>query len=544
MISSRSTSSAWLVGTPMKTLLSSLSLLSSSRSAVMNTNAWHTWIAKAPIIEVSYTTAMTRRNAQKSRRNDSPAGPATRTPAHVPPSGNAAIYCRKSKKGDRQQISVTRQKKLALKDCEELGLTVAPEHVYIDNGESAWQRNRKRPGWDALLEAARRGEIKHIVCYHPDRLMRQPHDLEELLSISDRHGILLYGRVNRRDLQDPDDRYALRIEVAHACRSSDDTSRRVKDERRERAENGMPAPGGKRRYGYTPNGMHIIEKEAKIVREIFRRYVNGEGSRTLARDLNARGITTAKGKAWTSDSIRKILDSRHVVGIRVHRGEEIGTGTWPTIIDRATWDLAREMREFRNATHDTRANRYYLLRGAVICSRCGTNMCGNNGQYKCSRNMRGDALRGARGINAAKLEEFVEAAAVEYLKKLTVDARHSTARTRQAEQAQAEIADDEKQLEELNDMWTHKELTTKEYRKMRSEILARMERNEKKATVRPIKALEGLAGPHAPETWNGLSADHKNSVIRLIFSVIIDEHPKGGRVFDYDRIDIEENELG
>ncbi len=51
-------------------------------------------------------------------------------------------------------------------------------------------------------KAAQRGEIKHIVCYHPDRLMRQPRDLEELLSISDEYGIMLYGRVNRRNLQD------------------------------------------------------------------------------------------------------------------------------------------------------------------------------------------------------------------------------------------------------------------------------------------------------------------------------------------------------
>ena len=67
-----------------------------------------------------------------------------------------------------------------------LGLIVVPITSIIDNGVSAWQRNRKRPGWDELIAACKRGDIKHIVCYHPDRLMRQPRDLEELLSISDR----------------------------------------------------------------------------------------------------------------------------------------------------------------------------------------------------------------------------------------------------------------------------------------------------------------------------------------------------------------------
>jgi site-specific DNA recombinase len=157
----------------------------------------------------------------------------------VPDADLTAIYCRKSKKGDKQQITANRQKRLALADCETLGLSVSPKHIYIDNGASAWQRNRKRDGWDELIKSARRGEIKHIVCYHTDRLMRQPRDLEELLSISDEYGITLYGRVNARNLQDPDDRYALRIEVAHAYRSSDDTSRRLKDQKKERAETGL-----------------------------------------------------------------------------------------------------------------------------------------------------------------------------------------------------------------------------------------------------------------------------------------------------------------
>ena len=103
---------------------------------------------------------------------------------------------RKSKKGDKQQITVNRQKRPH--NCEKNGLSVSPKHIYIDNGASAWQRNRKREGWDELIKSARRGEIKHIVCYHPDRLMRQPRVTlsEELLSISDEFGIMLYGPVN------------------------------------------------------------------------------------------------------------------------------------------------------------------------------------------------------------------------------------------------------------------------------------------------------------------------------------------------------------
>lgn len=140
--------------------------------------------------------------------------------------------------------------------------------MFVDNSRSAWQRKRKRPGWDELLGAARREDVRHISAYHPDRLMRQPRDLEELLQVADDHRIMLHGEANRRDLSDPDDRFILRIEVAHSCRSSDDTSRRLVDALEERAQDGKPHTG-KRRFGYTKDGLEVVEDEAVVVREVF-----------------------------------------------------------------------------------------------------------------------------------------------------------------------------------------------------------------------------------------------------------------------------------
>jgi DNA invertase Pin-like site-specific DNA recombinase len=494
---------------------------------------------------------MTRPNGQKRARSGAPVRPVTRPTATTRQSDDAAIYCRRSSKGDKEQITVTRQKKLALQDCEHLGLSVAPQHVYIDNGASAWQRNRKRPGWDALLEAARRGEVKHIVCYHPDRLMRQPHDLEELLSISDQHGIMLYGRINRRDLQDPDDRYALRIEVAHACRSSDDASRRLKDERAERAERGLPKPGGYRRYGYDKTGMRVNAREAAIIQEVFRRYVAGEGPVAIATDLNRRGVRTAKGQTWIGNGVRELLSREYLAGIRAHNGEVVGTGVWPAIIDRATWDLAQEMKQFRSAEYQppqgaSRPRRFYLLRGVVTCGRCGTAMTGVKGMYKCTRDTRTDHLRCGRRIMAEQLEKFVEDAAVRFLEKLAVGAGRPSRLSQEAKRAQEQIEDDERQLHELNQMWTHKEVTTREYRVMRAAIMERIKASEPKVVVtRPIEALKGLIGSDAAQNWESLTPERKNATIRFLFAAVI-IGPRVGKtgVFNYDRIEIEENELG
>lgn len=470
----------------------------------------------------------------------------------VPDADRTAVYLRKSKKGDKQQITVNRQKRLALADCEKLGLSASPQHIYTDNGASAWLRNRKRPGWDPLIAAARRGEIKHIVCYHPDRLMRQPFDLEELLSISDDCGITLYGRVNARNLQDPDDRYTLRIEIAHACRSSDDTSRRLKDQKQERAESGLPN-GGRRGYGFTPNGIKIVPKEATVIREMFDRFTKGETPYSIAVDLGKRDITTAQGKAWTDSAVRRQLRNRRVAGICWHNGREVAVGKWPAIIPRAQWDFAQELLTFRTVAARkkrarNRAPRAYVLRGLVICGNCGTMMAGCSGTvYRCSRANRQDGQKCARTMQAEPLEQFVEGAAVRLLTGLTVNPR----RTRGAavEMAEREIAADDRQIRDLHEMWKAKEIPADEYRRDRREIQARIRENEKKLIVRgrSPESIADLIGPGAKVKWATLTAERKNSVLRFLFrAVIIGPHDKTAHPdsVDYGRVEIEQNDLG
>jgi site-specific DNA recombinase len=52
--------------------------------------------------------------------------------------------------------------------------------------------------------------------WHVDRLFRQPRDLERLIDLADA-GFRVISSHGSRDLSNPDDRYILRIEVAHAA---------------------------------------------------------------------------------------------------------------------------------------------------------------------------------------------------------------------------------------------------------------------------------------------------------------------------------------
>ncbi|MCA1673872.1 MAG: zinc ribbon domain-containing protein, partial [Actinobacteria bacterium] len=232
-------------------------------------------------------------------------------------------------------------------------------------------------------------------------------------------------------------------------------------------------------------------------------------------------------------------------------GQDFGEGDWPAIIDRGTWTEVQDRRAYRAPAH-RRPFRFYVLRGVVMCKRCGTPMAGcmsnTTPTYVCSRQDDIGPVRCKRRINAVMLEDFVADAAVELLTGLDVPDT-SPADTALSPDDEAAIAADEQELAELKDMWNHRELSTREYRQMRKTVDERISTLRRKALVRPTAdVLAGLVGPNARAAWDELAAsgdgERMNAVLRFLFAaVIIDEHHgKRGR-FNYDRIDIEPNPL-
>lgn len=464
---------------------------------------------------------------------------------------SAAIYCRISKATDEDQTGVDRQERVCRDVAERLRLQVASGKAYVDNNRSAWQRTRKREGWDALLASIRAGEVSHVIAYHPDRLMRQPADLEELLRLADEHHVTLHGQAGGRDLSDPDDRFILRIEVAHACRSSDDTSRRVGDKLAERAREGKPHTG-LRRFGYDKSGTRIIESEAEIVTWVYVQFLKGKTAFWIMTRLNKRGIPTALGKKWARETVLSLLDSHHVAGLRVFRGEEIGPGTWPAIIPVGMFREVQERRAYRSAqTLKSMAQRgrgrFYALRSLVWCTACGARMHGgsNNGRptYQCGAETDGKTCR--RRISARVLESFASDAAIAELTRLDVTGREP-AIVLSAQDADA-IEADQDMLTEAARMWAKKEITTGEYQAMRREIEERIKTAQRKAIVRPtIEVLQGMTGPGAEAAWRELEAqgdyERINALFRFLFAAVrIEASSTRGATIDYGRIDIEPN---
>ena len=284
----------------------------------------------------------------------------------------AGIYCRLSLAKFGDTANVEDQERLCRELATQRGWPVAA--VYTDNSRSAWQRNRKRPGWDAMLADVGAGKLGAIIVYHGDRLVRQPFDLETLLNLSYGKGILLASPTGTRDLGNDDDLFILRIEVAAQCRESGSTSRRMKRDIERRGRRGVVNSGGRggRLFGFATDGVTQVPAEAAIVREVYARILAGEGIRALAADLARRGVTTTAGRPVHPVAVRRMAANPRYAGLMPGGAT---AGAWEPVIGRADWESAGAVLAMNGADLAPGHNaRRYLLSGIARCGECGTGL--------------------------------------------------------------------------------------------------------------------------------------------------------------------------
>ncbi|MFI6337858.1 recombinase family protein [Streptomyces sp. NPDC050535] len=303
----------------------------------------------------------------------------------------AGIYCRLSYAPDGSVEKVERQES----DCRELagrmGWRVSDRHVFPDNSRSAWQRNRHRPQWDAMLKAIEAGEIDGLIVYHGDRLIRQPFDLEKLISIAESQALRIASPSGTRNLDSPDDRFILRIEAAQACKESDNTSRRVKRGVTARVAKGLPGTaGGKRPYGWgvqTSSRERVDsagetvtvpvydttlprEDEIQFIKAGAERQLAGMAQGAVVRWLNSEGARTTEGNPWTVKSWRNVMLNPRTAGFIEYKGQ-LHDAAWEGALTVETWEGIRALyRESAAQNPYAGRERVHLLTGGAECYQC------------------------------------------------------------------------------------------------------------------------------------------------------------------------------
>ena len=105
-----------------------------------------------------------------------------------------------------------------------------------------------------------------------------------------------------------------------------------------------PAPYGYRRGSGSEKPLMVDDREAEVVRVIFREYLNTRSTGKVVDYLHAKNIFTRKGNRWSRQAIAIILSNRTYRG-RVSYGEVETEGLHEPVIEPALFYKANALKE-------------------------------------------------------------------------------------------------------------------------------------------------------------------------------------------------------
>jgi site-specific DNA recombinase len=422
--------------------------------------------------------------------------------------GMAAVtYARISRDKTGAGLGVERQ----AADCRDLALKLGlgePE-LLTDNDLSAYS-GKRRPGYEQLKEGLRDGRWTTLLIWHVDRLCRSVRDLEDIVDLVNGKVAVHTVKGGEIDLETPEGRLQARMLGTLARYESEHRSDRVRRAMRQNADRGDDH-GGRRKYGWNADGALELA-EANIIAELTRRIVGGESCRSLAADLRARGVPSARGAAWSAYAVRQITLRARNAGLREYDGTVTAKGSWPAIVTREEWEAAKALltdpaRRVNPGNAPAR-----LLSGLMTCGVCGLPVRSGGGgvkgsaAYRCTGN--GHVKR-----SAALVDGVVEAYILALLEREGVGAPTPAAVPGDFH-GQADAL--RLRLEQLEDKYSDGDLTRAGYLRNRDRLAAKLADLERKEALAIVPGpLEGVT----PERWAALPLERRRAVISYLVDV-------------------------
>lgn len=235
---------------------------------------------------------------------------------------NIAAYCRVSTDKADQLNSLETQKKFFAEYTQRTGDTLV--QLYADEGISGTKiKNRKE--FLKMMADAERKRFDLVVVKDISRFARNTVDLLQNIRKLKALGIeTQFLTANMTSMGNSE--FVLTIFGALAQEESANTSKRVKFGKKINAEKGR-VPNLVFGYDKT-NGdyfkLAINEDEANVVRRIFCMYrEEGYGAAKISNLLNARGIKTKRGCAWSANAVVRILTNEIYTGKIINGKQEV-----------------------------------------------------------------------------------------------------------------------------------------------------------------------------------------------------------------------------
>jgi len=224
-------------------------------------------------------------------------------------------YCRVSTDNEDQQTSYKSQIEHYSEqikntpNCKFVG-------IYADEGISGTQI-KNRIEFQRMIDDALNGKIDIIIAKSISRFARNTMDTLKYCRMLREHNVDVYFEKENIHTLEMDSEMFLTLYSAFAQAESESTSMNVKLGVRAKMKRGEII-NGSTCYGFDWNKetkeLEINEEQAEIVRKVFNWYIDGLGTRKIARKLNDLGIPSCKGTKWCQSAIRRIISQEKYTG--------------------------------------------------------------------------------------------------------------------------------------------------------------------------------------------------------------------------------------
>ena len=276
--------------------------------------------------------------------------------------------------------------------------------IFADEGITGTQA-KKRPEFLKMIRLCRKGKIDMILTKSLSRFARNTVDsldyIRELKSL----GIAVVSEKENINTLTAESEMLITIMSCFAQAESESISKNVAWGKRQSFKNGNVPMQYKRLLGYTKgkNDLpEIVPEEADIVKEIFRRYLDGSSMEQIAECLNQKGLTTKGGESpYRKVVIQRILTNEKYTGDAllqktyitdcISKKSRKNNGELPMylvknhhepIISRTDFNRVQEEMARRSAkrsvaekltkTDQGKYSAKYALSELLVCGECGT----------------------------------------------------------------------------------------------------------------------------------------------------------------------------
>lgn len=345
----------------------------------------------------------------------------------------AAAYIRVSTE-DQADLSPDAQLRQIKNYAAANHLVLDPKHIYIDEGISGRQAS-KRPAFLSMIAAAKsQSHPFDVILVHKfDRFARSREDSIVYKSLLAKCNVSVVSITESFD--DGGSGMGMLMEAiteAYAEFYSVNLSREVKKGMTEKALRGglQSSPS----YGYRMENHRLVPNppEDQYVRQLFRRFADGDATFALAKWLNAEGQRTHRGKNFENRTVEYILRNPVYIGKlrwnptgRSRRNFDdpniiVSDADHQPLVDQELFDQVQKRMAAVKAQwtyHKKPASeRKHWLCGIVRCANCGATLIWSNPHYlKCNNYVRGKCTT-TQHISAERMEEA-------FLNQLRLDAQ-------------------------------------------------------------------------------------------------------------------------